>query len=41
MAELAGDTPKAIELYKLARRQSNQDVEIYMALRELAGVVED
>ena len=38
MAELSGDTPRAIELYKLSRKLSNHDVEIYMALRELAGV---
>ncbi len=41
MAELSGDIPKAIELFKLSRKISNNDVEVYMALRALAGVVED
>ena len=40
MAELSGDIPKAIELFKQARRISNNDVEVYMALRALAGNVE-
>ena len=40
MAELSGDIPKAIELFKEARKISNNDVEVYMALRALAGNVE-
>ncbi len=40
MAELSGDIPRAIELYKQARSITNNDVEIYMALRALAGKVE-
>ena len=40
MAELSGDIPKAIELFKQARKISNNDVEVYMALRALAGNVE-
>ena len=40
MAELSGDIPKAIELFKKARSISNNDVEVYMALRELAGKVD-
>ena len=37
MAELSGDFPRAIELFKLARKGSSDDAEIYVALRELVG----
>lgn len=37
MAELTGVFPRAIQLYKLARKGSPDDPEIYVALKELVG----
>ena len=40
IAELSGDIPQAIRLFKQARGLASNDVEIYMALRELEGIVQ-
>ena len=37
IAELSGDFPRAIELFKLSRKGSSDDAEIYVALKELVG----
>ena len=41
IAELSGDIPKAIEYYKMARVEAMNDSEPFVALRSLAGKVED